>query len=109
MPPIRPRTPSDHRLNGVVVWLLVALVFGLGLLSVSPNAHAHLHADHAHDEAACAVTLFQQGITTPLAFPQVGTPGNRVWIATLFPAREALALSAPRHLFQLARGPPRSG
>jgi hypothetical protein len=94
------------------------MVFALGLLAVSPQTHAHLHdhngEDHhhgpsvVHDDYGCAVTLFQQGVTTPLELPTLDTP-RVTYIATLPLAPKTSVLSAPRHLLQPARGPPGRG
>ena len=72
------------RLQGALATLLAVWVFALGLLTVAPEAHALLHgesashADHndsaTHDDSGCAVSLFQQGVTTPLDLPRIGAP-----------------------------------
>lgn len=95
--------------------MLAGVVLALGLLTVSPTLHAHLHgeptahnehaAPHPHDDSGCAVTLFQHGVTTPLDLPRLDIP-RETWIATLPPAPDALTPASPRHLLQPARGPP---
>ena len=112
----RIQPPAISRMQSVLAWFLMGLVFTLSLLTASPEIHAYLHGEsrahsddavpQAHDDHSCAVTLFQQGVTTPLDLPRVDTPRNTLWIATLPPARDTLALSAPRHLLRPARGPP---
>ena len=104
------------RRQGVLVWLLAGLVLALGLLSVAPKAHAHLHGhdsdeqhSHAplanHDDAGCAITLFQHGVTTPLDLPRLDTPES-LWISTLTPALVTKAPSALHHRLPPACGPP---
>ena len=112
------------RLQSVLAWWLAGMVFALGLLSVSPSAHAHLHiqahdGEHAahshahehpasavpHDDAGCAVTLFQYGVTTPLDLPRLEAP-RAALIATLAPAPDSTPHPAPQHRLQPARGPP---
>ena len=126
MSPAPPASTTPGRLHSVLVWWLAGMVFALGLLSVSPAAHAHLHGhdhnddhahhshDHAHDHPApaaphddsgCAVTLFQQGVTTPLDLPFLQSP-RAALIATLAPAPDSSPLPAPHHRLQPARGPP---
>jgi hypothetical protein len=118
--PASSTSDAPGRLQSVLVWWLATMVFALGLLSVSPSAHAHLHAgDHSghahadehpahavpHDDAGCAVTLFQQGVTAPLDLPRLGSP-RAALIATLAPAPAANPLSSPQHRLRPARGPP---
>lgn len=116
--------------QGALAWLLAGLVFTLSLLSASPDLHAklhahdhdeigehshdsasgHRHADHVHSQAednddGCAIVLFGNGVTTPLALPQIVAPAA-AWSVTLAPAPDELLLSAPRYLSQPGRGPP---
>jgi hypothetical protein len=110
--------PAISLARSALTWLLAGMVFSLGLLAVSPSAHAHLHeSSHAHhhddappatDDSGCAITLFGHGVTTPLNLPRLATP-RITWIASLPPARDTLPLSAPRHLLRPARGPPGIG
>jgi hypothetical protein len=112
----RHRYPSTvSRLQGALAWMLAGLVFALGLLTVSPTLHAHLHGEtsdhhrhataHPHDDSGCAVTLFQQGVTPPLDLPRLDIP-RETWIATLPPAPDTPIPAAPSYLLQPARGPP---
>lgn len=54
----RPRLPAFRRFVGV--WLALS-IFALGLLAVSPRAHAAVHPDADQRDHACAVTLAAQG------------------------------------------------
>ena len=116
MPAHRALSSTPSRPRGVLVWLLAGLVFALGLLSVSPNAHAHLHGhdsdEHhshaplaAHDDAGCAITLFQNGITTPLDLPRLDTP-EPLWISTLPLAGDTRLIPTSHHRLPPACGPP---
>jgi hypothetical protein len=108
-----PTTPS--RSQGALVWLLAGLVFALGLLSVSPKAHAHLHghdsdehhshAPAAHDDAGCAITLFQNGVTTPLDLPRLDTPEYQR-ISTLPATGDTRLIPISHHRLPPACGPP---
>lgn len=114
-PSHRPLTTPSRVLAGVLAWL----VFGLSLVSFSPEAHAFLHraveataedCHHVHSEPiespehGCAVVWFACGVELPSAsyFP---TPAVTVAPA---PERErpALLLAPPRYLRQPERGPP---
>ncbi|MFO1447576.1 MAG: hypothetical protein U1F61_05420 [Opitutaceae bacterium] len=115
-----------HRLTA---GLGASLVLLLGVLTVSPEAHAWLHAlpddgadachhGHAHGSHAphvpvttsdegCVVELFSQGVDVAGAacvldvHPNLGVDGSAV-------APEELHLSPPRYLWQPERGPPGS-
>lgn len=101
---------------------LAALVLVLGLLTVSPDAHAWLH-DHddrepAHDsshaaipasseDSGCVVFAFAHGVSlasTPILSLWLG------WARPLFAAsrEHKLYLASPRYLWQPERGPPLS-
>jgi hypothetical protein len=123
------KTTPVSRLQCAVAWLLVGLVLTLGLLAVSPEAHARLHvafdspaapslcgeqphgSSHAgthaspHDDSDCAVSLFQLGVTAPLALPRLSCP-QRVWIVSHAQPGEHPLPSPPAHRLQPARGPP---
>ncbi|MDF3055898.1 MAG: hypothetical protein K0R17_113 [Rariglobus sp.] len=114
MPSSRTQPSAVSRLQGALAWLLAGLVLALGLLTVCPSAHAHLHDHHettqdglpvTHDDSGCAIVLFQHGVTTPMDLPRLTVP-PAAWIATLPPAGDFRPFSAPRHLLQPARGPP---
>ena len=123
MSPASAKTATVSRLQGAITWLLVGLVFTLGLLAASPAAHARLHAgfattaahahsgDHAHDappcddDSACAISLFQCGVTPPLALPHLSCP-HRVWSVSQSRPSERQLPAPPTHRLQPARGPP---
>ncbi len=125
MSSVSAKTATLTRVQGAVTWLLVGLVFMLGLLAASPVAHARLHAglaptvghhhDHADDHAdnappcaddsACAVSLFQVGVTPPLALPHLSCP-HRVWSVSQSRPSERQLPPPPTHRLQPARGPP---
>jgi hypothetical protein len=101
-----------HRLSGrlgrVVALLLAVLVLALAILTTSPMAHAWLHAD-AHDrDHTCAVTLYAQGTTVPLAVVSVPLV---VWqLADIAaPTGETSVRPAPSYLLPPGCGPPRLG
>ncbi len=128
MPSVSIQTAPVTRIQCVIAWLLVGLVFTLGLLAVSPDTHARLHAafdspaahghcgdqphaaPHAgvHDDSDCAVSLFQLGVTAPLALPRLTCP-QRVWIVTQARPGERPLPPPPAHRLQPARGPPGLG
>lgn len=100
--PRRPAVPSPlpRSSRWLAVWLAVT-VWALGVLAVSPELHAELHADgdgHAHE---CAVTLFAHGADTLDAAPalqhrseahelgRVAAPDPHVWAALHYRLRPA--------------------
>lgn len=105
-------TPAfARRTRDAFAWVLAGLVLALSLLTAAPAVHEHLHADDhavAHDDSGCAVTLFGQGVTTPLALPEVEAPAGR-WIVTIPPVHETLPPVSVHGLHPPGRGPPRIG
>ncbi|HEY0968327.1 MAG TPA: hypothetical protein VGD88_13125 [Opitutaceae bacterium] len=111
----RPLTAPSRVLAFALVWL----VFGLSLISSSPEAHAFVHrseqasahdCDHAHSaptqstEHVCAVVLFAGGVELPAA---TYLPLPTVTVAPAAQAAyAALFLPVPRYLRQPERGPP---
>ena len=83
----------------------VGLVLLLTVLAASPAAHEHVHADAAHADHACAVVLYEQGLTSGfeivvvLAAPEIAVQGR------LLPAR-FVDLETPRYLHPPECGPP---
>lgn len=113
--------------RGIAV-LLAGLVLALGVLAWMPDLHARLHAavthsdcaqapgstaDDAHpaapaDDSACVVTLFAQGLTTPVAPPLPLPPRT---LAEITPAAlpEIALPPAPDRLHPPALAPPALG
>ena len=81
------------------------MVWLLGLLAASPELHAAMHQDAGHEEHACAVTLFNQGVegTSPAVdftvAPLVLLEDSPAVVATC-PA------AAPRYRLLPGRAPP---
>jgi hypothetical protein len=77
----------------------------LGLLAVSPELHAAIHADAYHADHSCAVTLFSHGIegtnsSVDLLVAPVALPDD-------LPASPEIRLVvAPRYLLLPGRAPP---
>ncbi|MBW8781926.1 MAG: hypothetical protein JF599_08570 [Verrucomicrobia bacterium] len=97
--------------------LLTLVVLALTVLSVSPDAHAWLHAhehgdrpdssaapDLSHDDG-CAITLYAHGITAALDIPRLPAPQEN-WVQVSASIQRTLYLSVPRYLRQPERGPP---
>lgn len=121
-----PANPSPLR-RGVAV-LLAGLVLALGMLAWMPDLHARLHAAAAHsdcagtsappagdahpaapaDDSACVVTLFAQGLTTPVAPPLPLPPRTLADITTAALLEIALP-PAPHRLHPPALAPPALG
>ena len=96
------------RLYRAIALLLAVMVLGLAILATSPIAHAWLHPD-AHDRNhSCAVTLYAQGTTVPLAV--VSVP-SIVWrqVDVVAPRRATCVRTASSYLLPPGRGPPRLG
>ncbi len=114
-PSRRPLTTPSRVLALLLAWL----VFGLSLVSSSPEAHAFVHraeqppaadCDHAHSEPpespdhVCAVVLFAGGIDLPVA-DYLPLPAETV-AAVPEAGRTDLLLAPPSYLRQPERGPP---
>jgi len=110
-----------HRLTAGAVAVVIGV---LGLLAVSPEAHAWLHghdsgdtcghSHHAHDstvpaplgeDEGCVVWLFAQGIDSGVA-AMVLDVRPAASVAESPAAPEELRLSPPRYLRRPERGPP---
>ena len=91
-----------------VALLLVMMVLVLVTLAASPVAHAWLHPDAHDSDHDCAVTLYAQGTTVPLAV--VAVP-SVVWrqVEVAAPHSETCLPTAPSYLLPPGRGPPRLG
>ena len=96
------------RLGRAVALLLAVMVLGLATLATSPSAHAWLHPDSHDRNHSCAVTLYAQGTTVPLAV--VSVP-SIVWrqVDVVAPRRATCVRAAPSYLLPPGRGPPRLG
>ncbi len=119
---MRAPAPLSPLRSGVAA-LLAGLVFALGLLAWMPEVHARLHhpaADQAcssaHKDASdthsapegehgCVVTLFAQGLPTPVAAP-VALPPRVLAETTLPTAPESAPAAAPDRLHPPALAPP---
>ena len=82
------------------------LVFALGVFAASSELHSRLHSDAGIPaDDGCAVVLFANGLSAPLATIAVAPPPAewreqpRVQMAKIF-------LATPRYLRQPERGPP---
>ena len=81
------------------------LVLTLSVLAASPQFHRWLHPDADQPEHECAITLFQHGVTEPLAaISFVVTPLLLVAGLGAFPAGPDLL--APRYRLSPGRAPP---
>ena len=94
------------RLGRAVALLLAVMMLGLAILTTSPVAHAWLHADAHDSNHACAVTLYAQGTTVPLAVVSVPLV---VWqlVDIAVPRGETSVRPAPSYLLPPGCGPPR--
>jgi hypothetical protein len=81
------------------------LVWMLGLLAVSPELHATIHADADHADHSCAITLFSHGVegtNSPVVL--IVAP---VTLAADLPAAPKIRLApTPRYLLLPGRAPP---
>ncbi|MBW8782667.1 MAG: hypothetical protein JF599_12395 [Verrucomicrobia bacterium] len=100
---------------------MAALVFALGLLTVSPQAHAWLHGktgifahasspvlpatDEADDDSGCAIHLYARGITTGVVLLTV-FPSSFSRVEAQVLVEESRWFSPPRYLLRPERGPP---
>lgn len=96
----RPLAEFLHRLGAAAA---AALVFALGLLAASPELHSLLHDTDGDD--GCAIVLFANGVSEPLAALAV-TPPAAEWREQPRAIAPEIFLTAPRYLRQPERGPP---
>ena len=81
------------------------IVWMLGLLAVSPELHAAIHADANHADHSCAITLFGHGVEgtsstidlviAPFVLLDDSPASVETWLAT-----------PPRYLLLPGRAPP---
>lgn len=83
-------------LCALTIWLL-------GVFSASAHLHESLHAEADHQDHACAITLFSQGLDSPLACVAL------VLAPAEFPAGVVLAPSAAPVSEMPGRLPPGRG
>ncbi len=82
------------------------LIFALGLFAVCPSLHEQLHhgADATvHDQ--CAVVLFANGVSVPMAVV-APLPPSADWREQRAVATAEILLDSPRYLLRPERGPP---
>jgi hypothetical protein len=83
-----------------------ALVFALGLFAASPLLHEHLHGDAGLPAGdTCAVALFANGISAPVAF-DAAPPPPAEWQTAYTVTSPGFYLDSPRYLHRPERGPP---
>ena len=84
----------------------IALVLALGLLAASPVLHGQLHHGQAPSpDDGCAVVLFANGVSVPLALIEV-PPAPAEWQKQDYFGATELLLDSPRYLLQPVCGPP---
>lgn len=86
--------------------MLGAAVLLLGILGASPVLHATLHADAAHADHVCAVTLFAQGVEG-LGDPIFVAQPLRLHAAIFAEDADAIRWESPRYWLLPAHAPPR--
>ncbi len=83
-----------------------ALVFVLGLLASSPALHHQLHTGlHGAGDDHCAVVLFANGVSAPVAMSALPPP-VREWQDHRPTASVEVYVGSPRYRLQPERGPP---
>ena len=105
MRPVRNFRWADY-LRRVLATGCAALIFTLGVFAASPTLHGQLHhkADVTSGDA-CAIMLFADGVSVPLA---VNAPPPPVvdWQERAFARSTEIYLDSPRYLLRPERGPP---
>ena len=82
------------------------MVFALGLFAASPVLHEQLHhAAHLSPDDGCAIVLFANGLSVPLAMVELPLPSAE-WSEQSYPSSTELMLTSPRYLRLPAHGPP---
>ena len=84
----------------------IALVLALGVFAASPGLHEQLHHhDQSSGDDGCAVVLFSNGVSVPLAMPTV-PPAPVEWSSQPLAHTTELWSDSPRYLLKPGRGPP---
>ena len=92
-------------LQRTLAGVLSATILFLTVLAVSPAAHEGFHSNAADANHTCAITLFAQGITSPVCHFELPLPLECL-DAVAPVAGEELRLVSPRYLLKPLRGPP---
>lgn len=88
-----------------VAGICALLVWMLGMLAVSPELHAAIHADADHADHSCAVTLFSHGVEgTNSSIVLIVAPATLPADPATIP--EVRLAAAPRYLLLPGRAPP---
>lgn len=81
------------------------LIWGLGLLAVSPQLHAAIHPDADHANHECAVTLFSHGVDAGMGLPTM-VEAPLLSVSDLCPVAPALPATDTQFRLPPACGPP---
>jgi len=84
--------------------LLASLVFILGLMAVSPDAHHFVHSDSHESGHTCAVTLYNQGTT--LVTATFFTLQSQTYLVGNVVKPQSLFLKTSLYVIKPERGPP---
>ena len=82
-----------------------ALVLTLGVFAASPSLHERLHHDTGACDDGCAIVLFANGVSMPLAAPALPPP-SADWREQPYLASVEVLRNSPRYLQLPGRGPP---
>ena len=105
MSQLRQSRCADH-FRRVLATCCAALVFTLGLFAASPLLHEQLHHnDHSSAGDSCAVVLFANGVSVPLAVTAMPPPPAE-WVEQSFARSAEIDLSSPRYRLLPPCGPP---
>ena len=97
---------SNERLRRLAAAGCIALVFALGVFAASPSLHALLHqCGQSLDDDGCAVVLFANGVSAPLAMIAV-PPAPAEWQEWSFSGSTNRFRDSARYRLPPGRGPP---
>ena len=97
---------SKEFLHRVLAAGCIALVLALGLFAASPVLHDQLHHATAPTvDDGCAVVLFANGVSVPLAVIAAPPPPVE-WGEDIVVGSSELLLDSPRYRLLPGRGPP---